>query len=225
MTLDINQIRTEWINEYPGDSRALTTLREILISADCQRLAARQSLDDAQSLLAVHEVQHFWTPPLNKSHHHLTRQNAQAERHFIRALQALEAHLAHHKPAPPKPPEPPPKPDLTYRGPTVFRQTASISIVDGKTVTHVPDFPAAAILKRGLYGKPAHFRRQLCFADNCMPEEYAYAFTHNGETSGPAQAVFITYTEEEFFRLCQLEIDTNSPHLLDGERVSLTRLE
>ena len=218
---DLNQLQAEWAEEYPGESKTQIALREILVATDAQRRRLQRAVDAIHAALDSTQLpMHLWSRDLFTTYRRLLRENTAAQRNFIRALKPLQ------KPqikTPPKPPEPPPKPDLTYRGPTVFRQTASISIVDGKTVTHVPDFPAAAILKRGLYGKPAHFRRQLCFADNCMPEEYAYAFTHNGKTYGPAQTVFLTYTEEEFFRLCQLEIDTNSPHLLDGERVSMHR--
>jgi hypothetical protein len=219
--MDLNQLQTEWAEEYPGESKTQIALREILVASDAQRRRLQHAVDTIHAALdSTHLPMHLWSRDMFTTYRRLLRENTAAQRNFIRALKPLQTPKT-----PTKPPEPPPKPDLTYKGPSIFYQTGTISIVDGKTVTEVPDFPAARILEIGRAGKLMHYRRQLCFEDNCMPEEYAYAFTHNGETFGPAQAVFITYTEEEFFRLCQLEIDTNSPHLLDGERVSMHRLE
>jgi hypothetical protein len=227
MTLDLTQLRAEWTEEYPGTSLALTALRDILISTDIERRAAQYAADEARTLLDAAGIPRFW-PCLAKDHYHrLERQNAQAQRHFTRALKALEQHLARKnaaKPAQPPKPEKPPEPSRPEL-PSLFYQTGSISIVDGKTITKVPDYPAEYWLKMGRYHRPAEYCRQLAFEDNLMPEEYAYAFEHQGETYGPARCVFITYAADEFFRLCQLEVDTNSPHLLDGERVGYSRLE
>ena len=195
-------------------------IEEMLNHADAHRRRCQSEFDEFQAIMDDTNLpQYLWPAPIQKLYKGLVQQNSQAQRDFLRIYRSL----ATQKQPKPAEPEPPPKPDLTYRGPSLFYQTAEISIVDGKTITYIPDNPAAAMLKRGPYGKPAHYMRQLCFTDNCMPEEYAYAFTHNGETFGPSMAILITYTEEEFLRLCQLEIDTNSPHLLDGERVSLQR--
>ena len=90
---------------------------------------------------------HLWSRDLFTTYRRLLRENTAAQRNFIRALKPLQ------KPQIKNPTQTTrtaaqTRPHL-QRSVTVFRQTASISIVDGKTVTHVPDFPAAAILKRG----------------------------------------------------------------------------
>jgi hypothetical protein len=227
MTSNLNTLPSESTEEYPGEFNPQIALREILIANDAQRRRMQNSVNAINAILDSTSLpMHLWNHDLVNSYRRLLRLNTDAQRNFLHALKPLEAHRAQAKAAKAaKPPEPPPKPDLSYQGPAIFYQTCNISIVDGKTKTEVPDHSAAHFLKVGRYHKPAHYLRQLCFEDNCMPEEYAYAFTHRGETLGPARAVFITYTEEEFFRLCQLEIDTNSAHLLDGERVSLSRIE
>jgi len=227
MTIDPNTLPSESAEEFPGEFRPQIALREILAANDDQRRRMQYSVDAINDALDSTALpMHLWDRDVFDDYRRLLRQNTEAQRNFLHALKPLEAHRAQAKAAKAaKPPEPPPKPDLSYQGPAIFYQTCNISIVDGKTKTEVPDHSAAHFLKVGRYHKPAHYLRQLCFEDNCMPEEYAYAFTHLGETFGPARAVFITYAEEEFFRLCQLEIDTNSLHLLDGERVSLSRIE
>jgi hypothetical protein len=229
MTLDLNQLRAEWTEEYPGTSHALTALRDILISTDIERRAAQDSVDEARCVLDTAGIPRFWVCPVNEHYQGLVRQNGEAQRQFTRALKALEQHLARlqartNAAKPAKAVEPEPKPPRPER-PSLFYQTATIRIVDGKTITHVPDYPAAYWLKMGRYHRPAEYCRQLAFEDKVMPEEYAYAFTHEGNTYGPASCVFITYSADEFFRLCQLEVDTNSPHLLDGERVGFSGLE
>ncbi len=69
MTLDINTLRAEWIEEYPGTSRALTALRDILIFTDIERQAAQYSVDEARTLLDTAGIPRIWPCPVN---HHYT---------------------------------------------------------------------------------------------------------------------------------------------------------
>jgi hypothetical protein len=152
------------------------------------------------------------------------RQNAEAQRHFTRALKGLEQRLARKnatKPAKPAKEPRPSRPEL----PSLFYQTGSISIVDGKTITKVPDYPAAYWLKMGRYRRPAEYRRQLAFKDNVMPEEYAYAFTHDGKTYGPAACVLITYSAGEFFRPARSRHQQLSPARRRTRRLLAARMK
>jgi hypothetical protein len=87
------------------------------------------------------------------------------------------------------------------------------------------DLDAAHWLSKYPWLHAKGFCRQLSFEDQVVPEEYTYALTHEGVTYGPCRTVFLYYSPEEFLRLCKLEIETGSDHLLDGERTAMDRLE
>jgi hypothetical protein len=167
--------------------------------------------------------QYLWPAQIRKLYKTLVQENSQAQRDFLRIYRALSAHKPPKPPEPePPPPEPKPKPEITFRE-RLFRQSAEIRVIDGKGVTVAVDYSAQFFLSQ-TWENATGFCRTLCFEDGIVPEEYAYANTHNGKTYPFATAVFLYYSPEEFLRLCQLEVDTNSPHLLDGTRLHMERL-
>ena len=174
----------------------------------------------------IHEFPMYdWRPEIQKQHailhRHLTRtlhnlnliwKALDAPEPAAKSTKQTEANLA-----PPEPPKPPiAKPP--------YLQSTEISVVNGLTVTRVADNPAAHWLnKQPPLPDDAVFMRQLEFIDDIVPEEYAYVLEHNGVRYKPTHYVFLHYACPEFLRLCRLETDTGSPHLLDGERLKAER--
>ena len=168
----------------------------------------------------------YWNKFVRAHLHFLERRYAHAQRLFHRAYKIAQSHARELKiaksallssatepPALLRPPEP------------VFRQSADIRIIDGQPVTKISkNFTAAYWLQHLPFPEGATFCRQLGFVDGVVPEPYQYALTHEGITYDTPRTVFLHYSQDEFLRLCQLEIDTNSPHLLDGERLKMERL-
>ncbi len=66
--------------------------------------------------------------------------------------------------------------------------------------------------------------RHYYFENSEIPPEYAFVMENEGVYYGPTRSVYIGYAPEEFLRLCQLELDTNAEHAIDGERVLYRRL-
>ena len=119
------------------------------------------------------------------------------------------------KTAKPEPPPPPPPQPLAKRR---FFQTAIVTTtIDGKSITKVE--PTAAYFReKKLWTLTDFVARQLHFVNGIIPKSYSYVLMHDGVTTRPAERFTITYDAEEFERLCELELETNSDHLLDGTR-------
>ena len=108
-----------------------------------------------------------------------------------------------------------------------FYQTPQISIVDGKTVTRIVDEEDAAYwLRRPQLEEVGFFARQFCFEDLdfIVPPEYQYVLTHEGRARQVCRCITIQYTKEEFLRLCRLEVEAGTGHLLDGNRADYWHL-
>jgi hypothetical protein len=218
---DLATLQLNYQQEFPGDTHLLRTLRHRLVKADWQL----RRLDTAftQLQFQLHQTglpMHHWdtrTHRVLKTHqHHLSH----ADRDFQRAHKALQsAHNQSPKPEQTKP-EAPPKPG----SPVTYYQTAEIKLVDGKTVTKILDCDAAYWLSKPSWPHAAGFARQLWFEDLIVPEPYQYALTHNDVAQAPCRCITIKYSPQEFMRLCRLEIDSNSEHLLDGKRLDYARL-
>jgi hypothetical protein len=219
---DQTELASQWAEDYPGHSHTTQALREILISNDLQRRRMQHSVDLFHAMLDTRPVpMHLWPRDLMATYRHLLRQNSDAQRQFIRALKPLQTQTQSKPTNQPnekrEPIEPAPPPN--------YYQTISVSIVNGETITKIPDFPAAHWLKRGPLRPPAVYTRQLCFDGGIVPPEYDYVRTHKEKTHPHARAFFITYAQEEFLRLCKLELESSSAHVLDGERLDHWRLD
>jgi hypothetical protein len=99
-----------------------------------------------------------------------------------------------------------------------IQQTVEVTVVDGQTHSNI-DADAHRWLPRLPMATAEYFTRHYFFPNAIVPPEYAFVLQHNGVQYQPMRSVFISYDNDEFKRLCQLEIDTNSPHLLDGKRL------
>jgi len=115
----------------------------------------------------------------------------------------------------------PAKPTRIYTAP--YRQSVNVQIVDGKTVTRF-GYDAAHWIKANAWYMVTRFQRAFTFVDKQIPPEYAYVLEHNGLRYGPTDAIFIEYESDEFKRMCEREVETQSEHALDGERVGYWRL-
>lgn len=199
----------------------MTALKQILANTEAHYQRCQSAFDQLQILLdGTQLAPHQWKPAIHHLYDTLARRNSQAQRDYLRALnhQPIPKPIKESPPAPP--PEPEPKPNFRDR---IVRQSAEIRAApDGKALTVSVDYSNAFFLARTDWNATS-FCRTLCFEDGVVPEEYAYANTHNGKTHSFDRTVFIYYAPEEFMRICQLEIDSQSPHLLDGERLHMLR--
>ena len=165
-----------------------------------------------------------WRPEIQKQHAILHRHLARTLHHLNLIWKALNApelaaksiKQADANLAPPEPAKPPiAKPP--------YLQTTRISVVNGLTVSKTDKAADYWLNKEPPLPENARFIRQLEFMDDIIPEEYAYVLEHNGVHYEPTHYVFLHYACPEFLRVCRLEVDTGSPHLLDGERLKTER--
>jgi hypothetical protein len=154
----------------------------------------------------------------------LRRQQLQAQSEFRRALAALRmagaiarASVTH---APPGQETVTPVPKES--GPVPISQFVTVEVKHGKVVTR-PDLTAEFILSRQPWPRGSPFHREFYFPDRLIPEQYEYVLTHEGVKHEPTRFVSLHYSQEEFIRLCELEIETNSEFVLDGERIGAER--
>jgi hypothetical protein len=96
-------------------------------------------------------------------------------------------------------------------------QIAEIQTNDGK-VTVKLDKDQHYFLQPEVQALTSFVCRQYTFENNQVPDEYQHVFQHNGIRYEPTNAVWITYSAQEFWRICRLELETDSPCLLDGLR-------
>jgi hypothetical protein len=216
------EIETGWQNEFPGTTFTIETLRQHLIQAHLYLQQTEFELDQLQlELNATGLPCRYWDARTHrqiKFHHHL---KSRAGRDLHRALKALQSTHTQATQKPTKP-EPPPAPPPHKTIMTIY-QTARISIVEGKTITTV-DYDAAYYLRFPAMENVGFFARQLSFENLIVPPEYEYALTHKGKTHQPCRCITIKYSAEEFLRLCRLEVESGTGHLLDGERHGYSRL-
>ena len=192
--------------------------------------SANARYQQAQTNLETFEQQilefamYDWHPEIIKQHDALYRHLARTMHHLnliwktlhapdpaAKSIKQADANLA-----PPEPPKPPiAKPP--------YLQTTRISVVNGLTVSKTDKAAAYWLNKEPPLPENARFIRQLEFMDDIVPEEYAYVLEHNGVRYEPTHYVFLHYACPEFLRVCRLEVDTSSPHLLDGERLKTER--
>ena len=215
--IQFETLAAAWQATFPGDSHLLQTLRAHLVSADAQLRRDQDSLHTLESTFAATGCPiHLW--PL-QAHHYLDlarRRHGRSQINFNRALATLQSSL----PKPAKPAEPERKP-IPMVAPESSRgrllQNVGVSVEDGVTLT-TTDQPASFWIEKNMWNDCIGFIRQFEFFDTIVPPEYAYVLTHNGEPQPPTRFVNITYSPEEFEKICHLEVASGSPHLLDGPR-------
>jgi hypothetical protein len=103
-----------------------------------------------------------------------------------------------------------------------YSQAVEVRIVDGKTVTRF-DFDGAHWIKADAWHMVSSFRRTYRFFGKQVPPEYAFVLQHNGLRYSPTEMVYMHYEAAEFKRICHLEVETQSPHALDGQRLNYWR--
>lgn len=208
----------QWESEFPVDTAFLAALRDSLIEADCNHLQSRAAFHALNTFLeSAGQPMYLWPASLLKHFEALKRRARSDDRHFTHALLTLQTTLAAHQASAAKiaaeAPPPAPEPGSIYHEQMVF-----VRVVDGRVITEIPR-PAAFWCNKKLWTKPnILFTRRYFFSHNVVPPEYAYVLTDEDETHPPGRVFALTYTGLEFARLCQLELDTNSPCLIDGER-------
>ena len=205
-----------WEAEYPGTSASLCPLREAVIRAEQTLIQSREAFDALNTLLIATEVPMYdWPKPVYNRFRALKRADATDSRHLTVAIRALQQACAQAVKAKPKPEsEAAAEPPYIPAKP-VGLQTIGIEVRDGQIISTV--FPDAAFfLTHGVGGRNSRVIRQFEFKDAVIPEAYAWVLTHDGVTHEPVDQISMTYSPEEFERLCRLEIDTRSEHVLDG---------
>jgi hypothetical protein len=224
---ELATLHTKWETEFPGHSAAIQSLREILIDADLAVIHSRAAYQSFHLLTETIGLgMHLWPHKILQRFHCLERRQSHSSRRFTHALQALQAATA-FKSTPAKLPEkpadtPPVAPKI--KGAAILLQNAQIKVIDGKVVTKL-DTDAAFWCRQTLWETVSYVIRQMYFPDAIIPEPYAYVLAHRGVTYEPCNGISIAYSPAEFLRLCQLEVATNSEHLLDGERLGYERHE
>jgi len=164
---------------------------------------------------------HQWRKPVLRHHTFLKKQTNTA----LRILLAAETSLRSHQTASAKsaaaaakaePPAPKPLPKGEYT------QDVKVTIENGQTVTQYNIDPRHWI-RVNAWHLVKSFRRHYYFPAAEIPAEYAFVLEHNGYHYLPTKSVYITYHVDEFQRLCHLEVDSDSSHALDGERIGYYR--
>jgi hypothetical protein len=215
-------LRRKWETEFPGHTAAIAALREIVIDAEATARHTRAAFQHLQLLTENTGIDRYaWPPPLFKRFTELRRHQAEDNRHFTLALQALQNACASQKTSEAKtsaktleePPPPPAEPSKV-----MHNQSVEVTVIDGQVVTTAE--PGAAFWCRvNVWDDTASFCRHFHFPNAIIPETYAWVLTHQGVTHPPRPRMSIYYSPEEFKRLCELELETASEHLLDGKRI------
>jgi hypothetical protein len=203
-----------WESEYPGTTKSLVCLRAAVIHAEQIANQSREAFHHFnQRLAATLAPMHNWPARVLQRFFALKRAHALDNRHLTIAIRAL--HNAFTQTAKAKPTsEAEAKPVYIPQKPRGL-QTIGIKVEDGEIISNVsPD--AATFLKHGIWERFSMVTRQFEFKDAIIPESYAWILTHDGVTSAPGDFISVTYSPDEFERLCRLEIHTQSEHLLDG---------
>lgn len=210
--------RAKWEAEYPSDSPTITVLREAVIRAEAQSLDSQFAFDGLDELLRETEIPTYeWPEKVYQCFQTLKRADAADARHLARALRTLQTAYAAHQSAvaklPPPPPEP--KPPAAPRKPDM-QQVVRIKVENGQIRHQLTNYPWGKADSLAGY---RYVRRHFEFKDLQVPEAYAWVNTYNGFTgTAPCTSYTIYYTGEEFARIVQLEQDSGSDLLIEGNR-------
>jgi hypothetical protein len=223
---DFTALQNKWKKDFPGKSNAILALRDDLVLAEFHRARIRLVFQQVQvALHLTYLPMHLWDSFTHRHYCFHERLQTRAQREFTYVLKLLQDfHNSQESRGLAKARlEPPPlSPLIGLRKIAVYQQFATIKIVDGQIITKL-DLDARHWLTAQTLDLAHSYCRHYYFPDATIPEPYAYVLSHNDETFAPARSFHITYSPEEFMRLCQLEIDTNSPYLLDGTRLQYSR--
>ena len=106
--------------------------------------------------------------------------------------------------------------------PVTYTQKVEVKVVDGKTETRItPD--GAHWIKASAWHVATSFLRVYCFPGKQIPPEYDYVLEHKGFRYAPTELVYLEFETDEFKRICELEVEMQSEHALDGERLAYSR--
>jgi hypothetical protein len=203
----------------------LQDLRDIYASTRSQFLASKHEYESFHNRLQSLPVpSSAWFTSLTRHHSALKKTCHSDLKQFLTAAQNVQRAespqpLSKSKPEPEPEPEPPPPPPAKPARPRIYDQTIYIRTVDGKTQTRYSfDADAAHWIKINASQHAEFFRRHFVLEDGFAPPEYSFVLEHDGDLYPPSRNIFIQYDTEEFMRICHREIESQSPHALDGLR-------
>lgn len=211
-----------WKIDFPGDTHLLSILRDNVAAAESLLKQARRAFIELHHELDTLAPMHIWEEELRLSYLFLRDHQSHFQCEFHRHLQALQtaysAHLLNEKIKS----EIPPPLLVAPEAPVELRQNLKVDTESGQ-VTTISDFPAEEVWKGQPWPDGYEFSRDFFFPDAVIPEPYSWVLTHEGVTHQPTRFISIVYSQQEFLRLCKLEIDTKSQFVLDGERLRASR--
>ena len=207
----------------------------LLDSLEYFRTAVARSRIAVQSFEAEMEATglpcHVWPRPLFQRFRHLTQIHNSDFRLFLKLQSTIASQAKPHNQAKPssrkaaaeqETAEVPPAAKKLDPRDRALHQNLIISTVDGKTHTR-----RDTSNQHWLNAPPLHlcnrWWRHFYFETAEIPPEYAWVNEHEGLIYKFTQSTFILYEADEFLRLCQLELDTQSEHAIDGARRSYWR--
>ena len=222
---ELQNLRTACQREFPGNSSTLEILREALVHAHSSANHSRACLH--ASRLAVESSGlplHLWDLKSLQQFNLLKRQYALDSRHCTLALQSLMAACATLKAIeartpPPVPPPPPKKEGLVMR-----EQIIEVTTTNGHSEIIIrPNADVWCNEPPDCFQGVSYFTRRFLFYGEIVPDCLAWVLTHDGITYEPVEEIAIDYLPEEFKRLCELQLASDSDQLIDGERYGYHR--
>jgi hypothetical protein len=195
----------------------LQDLRHTYAFTHSQFLASKHEYESFHQRLQTFPVpSSAWSPSLTRHHATLKKTCHFDLKAFFTAAQNLQLAQSRSKPEPaPEPPPPPAKRE--HRG--IYHQTVFVSVVDGKTHTRFSPGPAHWV-NIDAWHLAKTFRRQYVLESGYAPPEYSFVLEHNGDLYPPSRNIFTSFLTEDFIQLCHREIESRSPHALDGTRLN-----
>ena len=218
------ELENFWAQDYPGQSHTIRTFRHDLVFADLRRRETHGLFHQLEVDLYLTGLPPFhWDPFTRQCLIFFKRLAASDQQEYRRAFKLLHSlrsatpSASASKSKPESEPEAEPVPNSEKAG---FDQHVWVTIAEDGQVHTRAEPPASFFLKPDVQALGRTVRRHYFFRDQIVPDVYAFVLEHEGTVHEPAHHVYIRYFEEDFRAICQREIDTNSPYLLDGPRRS-----
>jgi len=122
--------------------------------------------------------------------------------------------------APPPVVLPPPRKE----GLVVREQIVEVTTTNGHSdISIKPNADHWCKLPQSSFDCVHHFTRRFRFYSEIVPDCLAWVLTHDGITYEAIQDIEIDYRPDEFKRLCELQLASNSDQLIDGQRYGYYR--
>ncbi len=218
----LEHLLTQWQSEFPQNTHLLSTLRYNLALAELSLQHAQLAFLQLRQQLDATGPMYSWEPELLTTYLLLRHNQSFAQHEFRRALHTLQTAHSTHLLAEKLKSETPAPPLMPQFRPIPIRQNIKIEMENGELTTEI-DLTAENVWNGQPWPENTPFWRDFYFPDALIPDAYAWVLTHEDVTHQPTHHISILYSQQEFLRLCKLEIDTQSPFVLDGERLHATR--